>query len=130
MIQALGWLGSGLIVASLVHNRPVPFRLLNLASAIVLLVFNLAIGLWSMVVLNAVILIVNLWHLRALAGRRRPDSAPVTIQAIAVDPAPPDRVAPRPGSVDALCDGLGVRLRPRAESVSGRVAGRGSRVPD
>ena len=71
MIQALGWLGSGLIVASLVHTRPVPFRLLNLASSIVLLVFNLAIGLWSMVVLNSVILIVNLWHLRALAGRRR-----------------------------------------------------------
>ena len=76
MIQALGWIGSGLVVASLVHNRPLPFRLINLASAIVLLVFNLAIGLWSMVALNSVILIVNLWHLRALTGRHRPESAP------------------------------------------------------
>jgi hypothetical protein len=75
MIELLGWLGSALIVASLTRTRPVTFRLLNLASAIVLLVFNLAIGLWSMVVLNVTILVVNGWQLRLLArtgdGRRR-----------------------------------------------------------
>lgn len=66
MVHALGWLGSTLIVASLAQSRALPFRLLNLASAVVLLVFNLAIGLWSMVVLNSVILIVNSWQLRRL----------------------------------------------------------------
>jgi hypothetical protein len=75
MIQALGWLGSALIVASLTQTRAIPFRLLNLASAAVLFAFNLVIGLWSMVVLNSVILIVNLWQLRVLAGDANDGSA-------------------------------------------------------
>jgi inner membrane protein len=79
MIQALGWFGSALVVASLALHRPVPFRLVNLASAVVLLTFNLAIGLWSMVVLNVAILAVNVWQLRKLARR-----SPV------LDPAPPE----------------------------------------
>jgi hypothetical protein len=66
MIQTLGWFGSALIVASLVAKQPTRFRLLNLASAVVLLVFNLAIELWSMVALNIVILIVNVWRLTSL----------------------------------------------------------------
>ena len=70
VIQALGWFGSGLIVASLVLRRPIAFRSVNLASAAVLLAFNLAIDLWSMVALNATILVVNGWRLRSLlAGR-------------------------------------------------------------
>jgi hypothetical protein len=88
MITALGWLGSALIVASLAMHRRVPFRLLNLLSAIVLLAFNFAIGLWSMVALNGAVLVVNAWHLQnssvaragghcqprsqGLARRRRP----------------------------------------------------------
>jgi hypothetical protein len=66
MIQTLGWFGSALIVASLVAKQPLPFRLLNLASAVVLLVFNLAIELWPMVALNIVILMVNVWQLTSL----------------------------------------------------------------
>jgi hypothetical protein len=66
MTQTLGWFGSALIVASLVARQPIRFRLLNLASAVVLLVFNLAIELWSMVALNIVILVVNVWQLASL----------------------------------------------------------------
>jgi hypothetical protein len=66
MIQLLGWIGSALVVASLTLERPVAFRLLNLASAAVLLVFNIAIGLLAMVLLNVVILIVNFWQLQRL----------------------------------------------------------------
>jgi hypothetical protein len=79
MIQALGWFGSALVVASLALHRPVPFRAVNLISAVVLLAFNLTIGLWPMVVLNVAVLAVNTWHLRKL--RRR---SPV------LDPAPPE----------------------------------------
>jgi hypothetical protein len=73
MTQTLGWFGSALIVASLVTRQPIRFRLLNLASAVVLLAFNLAIELWSMVALNIVILAVNVWQLRTLwrAARAR-----------------------------------------------------------
>src|SRR5215471_16336743 len=66
MTQTLGWFGSALIVASLITRQPIRFRLLNLASAVVLLAFNLAIDLWSMVALNIVILMVNVWQLKTL----------------------------------------------------------------
>jgi hypothetical protein len=46
--------------------------MVNLASAGVLFVFNFAIGLWSMVVLNTTIMIVNLYQLRRT---RRPRPA-------------------------------------------------------
>jgi hypothetical protein len=72
MIQLLGWIGSALIVLSLTLRRQLPFRLVNLMSAGVLLVFNLAIGLWSMILLNTAIMIVNLYQLRRMHIRRGP----------------------------------------------------------
>jgi hypothetical protein len=72
MIQLLGWIGSVLVVLSLTLRRQLPFRMVNLASAGVLFVFNFAIGLWSMVVLNTTIMIVNLYQLRRT---RRPRPA-------------------------------------------------------
>jgi len=85
VIQLLGWIGSGLIVLSLTFRQQTPFRLLNLSAAGVLFVFNLAIGLWSMVVLNATILVVNLHQLRRL---RRPSAAKELSARIGVS-APP-----------------------------------------
>ena len=79
MIQALGWFGSALVVASLALRRPVPFRAVNLTSGVVVLAFNLAIGLWSMVVLNVAVLAINTWQLRKLMPRAR-----------VLDPAPPE----------------------------------------
>lgn len=70
MIQLLGWIGSALVVISLTLQRPVLFRLVNLISAAVLLVFNIAIGLFAMVFLNVVILIVNVWQLQRLRAAR------------------------------------------------------------
>ena len=71
MIQLLGWIGSVLIVLSLTLRRQLPFRLVNLAAASVLLVFNFAIGLWSMVLLNTAIMIVNLYQLRRTRRHRQ-----------------------------------------------------------
>jgi hypothetical protein len=109
MIEALGWSGSALIVASLTLRRPGPFRAVNRASAVVLLAFNLAIGLWSMVVLNVAILAVNAWHLGRLV--RRPP---------ALDPAPPQegwyiRTQARAGGTRAT-----TQLR-RTTSAGGRI---------
>ena len=87
MITALGWLGSALIVASLAMHRRIPFRLLNLISAIVLLAFNFAIGLWSMVALNAAVLVVNAWHLQKLFAATRRQT--LLARKPRLSPAPP-----------------------------------------
>jgi len=76
MIQLLGWIGSVLIVLSLALRRELPFRMVNLASAGVLLAFNLAIGLWSMVVLNTTIMIVNLYQIRRTRRQRQAPHQP------------------------------------------------------
>jgi hypothetical protein len=84
VIQLLGWIGSALVVTSLTLRRPVPFRLMNLASAVVLLIFNVAIGLIAMVLLNIVILIVNVWQLQRLLPmppRQRPQARTAAIPA-------------------------------------------------
>jgi len=94
MTQTLGWFGSALIVASLVTRQPIRFRLLNLASAVVLLTFNLAIELWSMVALNIVILMVNVWQLRTLwrtVRARNRQSLTGTESTAAPDAARPGR---------------------------------------
>jgi hypothetical protein len=57
-------------------RRQLPFRLVNLASAGVLLVFNIAIGLVSMVVLNITIMIVNVYQLRRTRRHRQAPHQP------------------------------------------------------
>jgi hypothetical protein len=120
MTQTLGWFGSALIVASLVTRQPVRFRLLNLASAVVLLTFNLAIELWSMVALNVVILMVNVWQLRTLwrtARTRSRQSLTGTESTRAPDAARPGR-STAPDTTGRLLQRF--VLHPAARGASGR----------
>ena len=121
MIQSLGWAGSALIVGSLMLRRPVPFRIVNLASPVVLLVFDYAIGVWSMVVLNIAILLVNLWQLRdavCCAGATRPRPRP---QIGSAEPTRPSRlllvtwlIRPRPATADRRREGAACKPSPPA----------------
>jgi cytoskeletal protein RodZ len=117
MVHVLGWLGSALIVASLAQDRPVPFRLLNLVSAVVLLVFNLAIGLWSMVALNVVIIAVNSWQLRAIYRRAfAPRSETIAEQS---DPAQPLERTISSTPSHALSDSSSASTARRTDLVNG-----------
>ncbi|WP_353807433.1 hypothetical protein [Agromyces sp. SYSU T00194] len=70
MIEALGWVGSALIVCSLMQRDVRRLRWIGLAAAVVLVVFNAIIGIASMVALNIVLVAVNAFHL----ARPRPDA--------------------------------------------------------
>lgn len=72
MIAALGWVGSGLVVMSLTQGDIRRLRQVNLAASAVLGVFNIALGISSMIVLNAVLAGVNGYH---LIRRRRDDQS-------------------------------------------------------
>src|SRR6266545_6780152 len=69
--------------------RVLRFRLLNLVACVILLVFNLLLGIWPMVAMNAVLSAINLWFLVRLRQTRhdpasfdvlqvRPDDAYLT----------------------------------------------------
>jgi hypothetical protein len=62
-VNALGWLGALLVVVSMLLRDPRWFRATNLAGALVLMTANAALGIASMVGLNAVIAVVDAYHL-------------------------------------------------------------------
>lgn len=71
MIAALGWIGSVLVVASLAQRDVRRLRQVNLAAAVVLGVFNIAVGIASMIALNVVLATINAYHLRPRGQNRR-----------------------------------------------------------
>jgi hypothetical protein len=75
VLNALGWVGSALLIYSLMQARVLRFRLLNLVACLILVVFNALLGIWPMVVMNVVLAGINLWFIRKLASERHSDKA-------------------------------------------------------
>ena len=69
-LDALGWVGSALLVWSLLQARQLRFRALNLVACFVLIAFNWALGVWPQVAMNFVLAGINLWFLRRLLATR------------------------------------------------------------
>lgn len=82
--DAVGWLGSALLVYSLLQARVLRFRLLNLVASLVLVGFNAAVQVWPMVGMNVVIAGINVWHIQHLLRTRRDE------RRYAVVPVGPD----------------------------------------
>jgi hypothetical protein len=68
--DAVGWVGSALLVWSLLQSRILRLRAINLVGSLVLLCYNAVIEVWPMVGLNAVLTAVNLWYLVRLHATR------------------------------------------------------------
>lgn len=70
MLEAIGWIGSVILVLSLVQTRILRLRILNLTGCLVHIGYNTAVGVWPMVGLNVVLAIVNVVQLRRLLKER------------------------------------------------------------
>ena len=66
ILDAVGWLGSALLVYSVMQARLLRFRVVNTAACVVLTGFNAALGIWPMVAMNIALTLINLWHIRKL----------------------------------------------------------------
>ncbi|WP_380163526.1 hypothetical protein [Jannaschia sp. R86511] len=82
-LDALGWAGSAVLILSLSLSNVLRFRLLNLIASLVLTLFNALLGIWPMVAMNAVIAVLNVWHLSRLLGSRDDGR---TYEVVEVDP--------------------------------------------
>jgi hypothetical protein len=80
-LDIIGWAGSALLVWSLLQNRLLRLRALNLAGCVVLLGFNAAIGVWPMVGLNIVLAAINIWYLWRMLATRHDEA---TYQVVSV----------------------------------------------
>jgi hypothetical protein len=65
-----GWLGSALLIYSVMQARVLRFRVLNLAASAILAGFNAALEIWPMVAMNVALCAINVWHIRSLVTTR------------------------------------------------------------
>ncbi|MFV0375249.1 hypothetical protein [Microbacterium sp.] len=74
ILELIGWLGSALVIVSLLQSNPRRFRTLNLYAAAVLTGYNAAVAVWPMVALNAVIVAINVVFLVRMRAAPRPET--------------------------------------------------------
>ena len=84
VLEIIGWIGSILVIVSLTQARVLRFRWLNLAGAVLAVVYNVILGIWPFAAMNAVIAVIDVyWLVRLL--RERHDEA--TYEVVEVDSA-------------------------------------------
>lgn len=84
LLEALGWIGSAVLVFSLLQTRVMRFRVLNLASCVVLIGYNAALAVWPMAAMNVVLVGINIWAISRLL-RERHDERVYDAVAIGTD---------------------------------------------
>jgi hypothetical protein len=82
-LEAFGWLGSALLIFSLLQTRVLRFRILNLTACLSLIVFNALIEVWPMVGMNVATSSINVFFLTRLLRERHDDRA---FHVLQVDP--------------------------------------------
>ncbi|GAB2474543.1 YgjV family protein [Xylanimonas ulmi] len=85
-LEAIGWLGSILVVLSLTQARVLRFRWLNLTGSVIATVYNAVVGIWPFVAMNAAIALINVYWLWRL-HRTRHDAATYEVVEVAPDDA-------------------------------------------
>lgn len=68
--EVVGWLGSAILVLSLLQTVIWRLRLINLAGCLVLIGYNTVVGVWPMVGLNIVLAGINIVYLFRMAKSR------------------------------------------------------------
>ncbi len=83
-LDLLGWVGSAILVLSLLQSRVLRFRVINLVGCGVLIVFNALIEVWPMAAMNVVLAAINVYFLVRLA-RERHDEATFAVVEVGRD---------------------------------------------
>lgn len=74
-LEAVGWLGSALLIFSILQPDIRRLRWLNLAASVVLTAYNLLIPAWPMVAMNVAVAAINVYYLAAEHRRQRSAAA-------------------------------------------------------
>lgn len=105
-LQVIGWLGSALLVASLLQTRLMRLRVLNLIACLILIGFNAALAVWPMVGMNIVLSAINIYFIAKML-RQRHDSRVYEAVRMSVDePFLAALIARHRADIDAFNPGL------------------------
>ena len=70
-VEVLGWVGSALLVYSVLQTRILRLRLFNGVASALLVIFNAAIAVWPMVALNVTLTTINALYRAAATWQAR-----------------------------------------------------------
>lgn len=85
LLEIIGWAGSALVILSLAQARVLRFRVLNLAGAVLAVIYNGVLGIWPFMAMNAVITVIDLYWLRRLLRERDDPAAYSVVEVSASD---------------------------------------------
>jgi hypothetical protein len=74
-IEVFGWIGSGLLVISLLQGKMLRLRVINSIASVMLVLYNALVETWPMVGVNAAVVLINVWHIVRILRERRADAA-------------------------------------------------------
>lgn len=83
MWEIVGWVGTALVVVSMLQTRITRLRLVNLLGSTVTVVYAAAIQSWPVLALNVLLALIQIWNLWKLWHTRHD---PDEYRAVAVDP--------------------------------------------
>ncbi|WP_433219210.1 hypothetical protein ACQP00_14585 [Dactylosporangium sp. CS-047395] len=83
-LEIVGWLGSAVLVWSLLQKRLLRLRVFNLIGSVILVGYNALVGVWPMVGLNLTLAVINVWQLYSLL-RTRHDERTYQVVEVATD---------------------------------------------
>ena len=81
-LEIIGWIGSGLVVWSLMVARVTKFRWMNLAGSSIAAAYNGVIGVWPFMAMNAIIAVIDIYWLVRLY-REKHDAAAFEVVEVA-----------------------------------------------
>ena len=70
-VEVFGWIGSALLVVSLLQGRMLSLRIINSVASAMLVVYNILVETWPMVGMNAAVILINAWHIRKILRERK-----------------------------------------------------------
>ena len=85
-LEAVGWIGSVVLVVSLLQSRLLRLRQLNLVASVLLVTYNLLLGVWPMVAMNIAIAAINVGHLVKLVRTRHDPDRYAVVEVVPDDP--------------------------------------------
>jgi len=70
VLEIIGWVGSVLVVVSLMQARVLRFRWLNFAGSVIATAYNTVVGIWPFAAMNGVIAVIDAYWLWRLTRER------------------------------------------------------------
>jgi hypothetical protein len=74
-LEAVGWIGSAVVVWSMMQQRILRLRVYNLVGCLIQVAYNGVLGVWPVVALNVVLVVVQVINISRLLRARHSDTA-------------------------------------------------------